>query len=66
MNIGRLIFAFTREQYIVPIEAEVVFGSPGCTQCLADYALVDFDHKFAEGLYTCGSCSGSVRAKEKR
>ena len=66
MNIGRLIFAFTRSQYIVPVTSEMVFAYPPCPKCLADYALVNFNHEFRDGNFHCDSCGSLVRLKEKR
>ena len=65
MNIGRMIFAFTREQYLIAIECETAFVYPPCPKCMTDYALVDFDNSFDGGPYVCKACGGSIRVEIK-
>ncbi|KKN81568.1 hypothetical protein LCGC14_0318270 [marine sediment metagenome] len=65
MNIGRIIFAFTRGQYIVEVTSGMVFAYPPCPRCLIDYALVNFDEKFRDGNYMCDKCGSLIRLKEK-
>ena len=65
MNIGQMIFAFTRAQYIVRVTSEMVFAFPECPKCLADYALVNFNEEFRDGNFQCDFCGELVRLEEK-
>ena len=65
MNIGRMIFAFTREQYIVRVTSEMVFAYSRCPRCLSDYALVNFNEEFRDGNFHCDFCGALIRLKEK-